>query len=80
MKSRHQKVGHTPTRAGAWKASHRRRTARGSPWRAVFRRGFLRCVDWPHASRNLRFPTGEEPVGKVNGGKEIRRRRVPGGE
>ena len=47
-------------RAGAWKASRRRRAARGGAWRAVFRRGFLLRVDRLGAPRNLRFPVGEE--------------------
>ena len=54
----------------------------------VFRRGFLRRVDWPRAPQNLRFPVGEELTRKVtgNGGgggsdsEEIRLRRVPEGE
>ena len=43
-------------------------------WGAVFRRGFLRCVDRPRAPRNMRFPAEEELVGKITdggGGEEI---------
>ena len=69
MESRHRKVGHVPTHTSAWNAGHRRRVARGGAWMAVawmavFRRGFLRRVDRPHAPRNLRFPAEEELVGK----------------
>ena len=66
MKSRHRKVGHAHTSAGAGEASRRRRVARGGAWRAVFQQGFLRRVDRPRAARNLRFPAGEELAGKSN--------------
>ena len=64
MESRHRKVGHVPTHTSAWNAGHRRRVARVGAWMTVFRRGFLRRVDRPHAPRNLRFPAEEELVGK----------------
>ena len=51
MKSWRRKVGHAPTRAGAWAT--------------VCRRGFLRWVDRPCVPRNLRSPVGEELAGKL---------------
>ena len=68
MKSRHRKVSHTHTRAGAWTASCRRGAERDSACGAVFRQGFHRRVDRPHAPRNLRFPAEEELAEKVTGG------------
>ena len=60
MKSRRQKVGHAPTRAGAWAT--------------VCRRGFLRWVDRPCVPRNLRSPAGEELAGKLDRKSHPRRR------
>ena len=60
MESRHRKVGHTPTHAGAWNPSRRRRAVCGGAWITVFQRGFLRRVDRPRAPRNLRSPAREE--------------------
>ena len=55
---------HTHPSASAWTASYRREAARDCACVAVFQRGCHRRVDRPRAPRNLRFPTGEELVGK----------------
>ena len=39
--SRQRKVGHVPTRAGAWNSGRRRRVACGDMWMTIFRQGFL---------------------------------------
>ena len=49
-------------------------------WRTVFRRGFLRLVDQPHAPRNLRSPAGEELTEKVGRKKSPAARRFDGDE
>ena len=75
---------HAHTRAGTWTESCRRGATRDSACGVVFRRGFHRHVDRPRATRNMRFPAGEELAGKVTddgcGSKEIRLQKVPGGE
>ena len=64
MESWHRKVGHAPTRTGAWNSGRRRRAAHGDAWMTVFWRGFLQRVDRPRAPRNLRSPAKEELAGK----------------
>ena len=59
------------SRAGVWNLSRWRRVALGGAWMTIFRRGFLRRVDWPRAPRNLRSSVGEELAGKVTSGEEI---------
>ena len=64
VESRHRKMSHTHSRAGAWTASCRRKAARDGACVAVCQRGCHRCVDRPRAPRNLWFSAGEELPGK----------------
>ena len=59
-----RKVGHAPSRAGAWVTGRRRRAARGGAWDAGFRWGFHWRVDQPPAVRNMWSVPGKEVAGK----------------
>ena len=79
MKSRHQKVGHAPTRAGAWKASR-------VWWRveSCFPTGFpptcrsTSCTSESEVSSRRRASRKKSPAARRSddGDKEIRRQRV----
>ena len=74
--ARHQKVGHTPSRAGMWDSGRRRKTARGS----VFGSGALRKVADLLFALLMMWSMSENIAGKKKVAEKYRRKNVNGDE